>query len=65
LRIFYRAFDAARLRFFKICVPAAKLDADQFGSRSILDANQFESVLDSADGQNRIRQSGFRRAGNE
>jgi hypothetical protein len=37
---------------FKYASLPSKLDASQFGSPAILDANQFESVLASADRQN-------------
>jgi hypothetical protein len=61
---YYPASVAAGLRFFHICAVAAKLDASQFGSAAILDANQFESVVAFADRQNRIRKAGFCRLRN-
>jgi len=49
--------------FIHAALPS-NLDANQFGSPAILDANQFESVVASADRQNRISQRGFHRARN-
>jgi hypothetical protein len=44
---------------FEVAALASKLDASQFGSPAILEANQFDSGLELADKENRIIEHGF------